>query len=185
MNKVDEPFNFILHKVYDVSPISEYVSMYDKEWTLNTMRQNTTIHHTKTFTYFINMFPIDWKPGNPYTPSFECKDETLWSMIKPIIKDMEINVDGSVGRVLLIKLGSNKNITPHKDKGNYLLNARRFHLPIITNPNVNFYVDGELKNLKVGECWEINNAKEHMVINEGQTDRVHLLFDIIPGKFLP
>ena len=42
-------------------------------------------------------------------------------------------------------------------------------------------IDGEEKNLKEGEIWEISNVnKMHSVRNGGQKNRVHLLIDYAP-----
>jgi hypothetical protein len=38
--------------------------------------------------------------------------------------------------------------------------------------------------MKVGDCWEVNNNKEHAVKNLGQTDRIHLMIDIMPNQFI-
>jgi aspartyl/asparaginyl beta-hydroxylase (cupin superfamily) len=45
-------------------------------------------------------------------------------------------------------------------------------------------IDGERKFMRVGEIWEVNNNKVHQVWNEGDTDRVHLLIDIIPNNVI-
>ena len=31
--------------------------------------------------------------------------------------------------------------------------------------------------MKVGELWEINNSKYHSVVNDGDTDRIHMIID--------
>jgi aspartyl/asparaginyl beta-hydroxylase (cupin superfamily) len=92
--------------------------------------------------------------------------------------------DGVVGQALYIKLPAGKIIDPHEDGGDYLYHTCRHHIPIITNPGVGFFIDGETQHMKEGECWEINNNKTHAVFNKGETDRVHLLIDIIPRKVL-
>jgi aspartyl/asparaginyl beta-hydroxylase (cupin superfamily) len=71
-------------------------------------------------------------------------------------------------------------VSEHTDKGDYLSTVRRFHIPIITNDLVSYTVNGERVHMKQGECWEINNLKSHSVLNESDTDRVHLLIDIFP-----
>ena len=38
--------------------------------------------------------------------------------------------------------------------------------------------------MQEGQCWEINNAKNHSVENNGTTDRIHLLIDIMPNEFI-
>ena len=98
---------------------------------------------------------------------------------------MEKFYKGKFGRILLTKLIAGQKITPHIDiMYDYFNIARRFHVPIITNDLVDFYVNKERKVMKEGECWEINNKKIHAVENNSNEDRVHLLFDIIPNEFL-
>ena len=185
MNKSEENFSYILHKTYDVSKIKEHISSYsDNEWLLETDRQEIAIHHTKTQSYKISFFEFeDIVDYSNYSPQFYSKvDKKLVDLIYPIINDMEKFYKGKFGRILLTKLIAGQKITPHIDIiYDYFNIARRFHVPIITNELVDFYVDGEKKNLKEGECWEINNKKIHQVINNSNKDRVHLLFDIIPN----
>ena len=41
-----------------------------------------------------------------------------------------------------------------------------------------------IQNIKVGECWEINNNILHQAWNDGDSDRIHLIVDIFPHKWL-
>jgi hypothetical protein len=101
-----------------------------------------------------------------------------------IEKSKSKNVDGKMGQVLFIKLPAKKIIDPHEDHGDYLHCVARYHIPIITNLGVKFIIDGESKHVPEGECWEINNNKTHAVENNGEEDRIHLLIDIMPNKYL-
>jgi quercetin dioxygenase-like cupin family protein len=58
--------------------------------------------------------------------------------------------------------------------------VHRYHIPIITNENVEFDIAGEKNKMLPGECWEIHNGKLHSVSNSGSSDRVHLIIDIFP-----
>ena len=45
-----------------------------------------------------------------------------------------------------------------------------------------FTIEDEIKNLKIGEIWEINNSEKlHGVSNEGDEDRIHLIVDWKPN----
>lgn len=180
MNKVDEPFNFILHKTYDVSKIKEHISRYKDEWLINTDRQRDSKHHTKTYTYVIHyMELIDDFTG--YQPKIEDNvDKELLNMILPVLQDMEKIYNGKFARVLLVNLPPKSDITPHFDKHEYFNITRRFHLPIMTNDLAMFTVGDETIKMQEGQCWEINNKKVHRVVNDGDTDRTHLIFDIAP-----
>jgi len=51
------------------------------------------------------------------------------------------------------------------------------HIPITTNRDVSFILDGETLDMKPGECWYLNVNHVHSVSNNGKTDRVHLVID--------
>jgi aspartyl/asparaginyl beta-hydroxylase (cupin superfamily) len=102
-------------------------------------------------------------------------------MIEPIIKELEKIHNGKVAKCLFIKLPSKKNVKEHKDLGNYFNAIKRHHIAIETNKETFFYINNEKKNMEVGDCWEINNMRSHYVKNNGETDRIHLLIDILPN----
>ena len=85
--------------------------------------------------------------------------------------------DGEIIRIELVTLPKKSNVPNHYDVGESLQNDRRIHLVLQTNKNVIFTVDGEEKNMKVGEMWEINNSKYHSVFNNGDIDRIHMIID--------
>lgn len=59
----------------------------------------------------------------------------------------------------------------------------RFHIPLITNPDVAFTSwDARGRrheaNMAVGECWYLDTRKPHAAINRGPTERIHLVVDV-------
>lgn len=185
MKKANENFNFILHKKYNIELLKSHVLSYtDREWLLDTTRQKDTIHHTKTQSYKISFFDFTTDFSNYTLEMNDGVDKELVEMIMPILNDMAKVYNGKAGRILLTRLSNENDITPHTDLNEYFNLTRRFHLPIITNEMVDFYVGDEMINMKEGECWEINNKRMHKVINNGSEARVHLLFDVIPGNLI-
>lgn len=182
--KLKENFTFKFYKFFDVSKIQEHISKYNDEWTIDTSRQDTHDTHKYTNAYFIVEHRSDWKYGEEYNTNFVCKDLKLWELIEPITKELELIVDGKIGKVTLIKLFDKKNVSPHRDYGDYLGFVRRFHIPIFTNKDVLFGIETTKQHMAVGECWEINNSKSHFVINSGNEDRIHLLIDIMPNYII-
>ena len=83
-------------------------------------------------------------------------------------------------RTLLPRLQPGGSIPIHKDNGESLMKCKRTHIPLITNKDVLFKVGETVKNLKVGEIWEINNGREHSVINNSNEYRIHLIVDYLP-----
>jgi hypothetical protein len=179
-----EQFAFIRMGDYKVQEIVDHVLKFGDEWFIDTSRQDTFVEHRHTNSYFIYEYPFQWGFKEPYQGTNVCKDPVLNELVAPIIKDLELKYNGQVGKALLIKLKAGEAIDPHIDGGQYLGFSRRNHIAIVTNPDVDFMVDGETKNMKVGECWQINNFKEHAVNNRSSQDRIHLLIDILPNEVL-
>ena len=185
-NKENPDFKFFKRDPYDVSQIRPLIAALNQDWLLDTSRQTTYSTHRFTSSYFMQKVPImEWKKGEALNILTRSDNSKLWGLVQPIIDDLENKCDGKVGQALFIALGKGKEIDPHYDDGEYLMTTQRHHIPIFTNDRVRFIVDDESQYMAVGECWEINNNKRHAVTNLGPTDRVHLLIDIIPNKFLP
>ncbi|MES2923639.1 MAG: aspartyl/asparaginyl beta-hydroxylase domain-containing protein [Verrucomicrobiota bacterium] len=53
----------------------------------------------------------------------------------------------------------------------------RLHIPITTNPDVDFFLNGTHVPMRPGSCWYLRLADPHAVRNRGTTDRVHLVID--------
>lgn len=184
MNKATEEFSFKFYKNFNVELLSDYIKSYDKEWQLDTSRQKIFDVHKHTETYFIHEHSLLWKVGDKHQGKIISNDTALVSLVWPIVEDLEKFYDGKAGQVILVKLGSFSSIDKHKDYGEYLIASRRNHIPITTNLNNTFTVDKDTISMKQGECWEINNSKTHSVQNNSNEDRIHLIVDIIPNKYI-
>jgi hypothetical protein len=66
----------------------------------------------------------------------------------------------------------------HRDRGaSYADGFFRLHIPIMTNADTRFVVDGVVLPMQPGECWYANFSLTHSVRNDGHRDRVHLIID--------
>jgi len=77
-----------------------------------------------------------------------------------------------------LRLAAGSVIKEHRD---YNLSVEdgeaRVHIPVITNPDVEFFLNGERVIMNEGECWYLNLNLKHRVANKGKTDRIHLVID--------
>lgn len=80
--------------------------------------------------------------------------------------------------VRLLRLEAGAEIKPHTDHElGYEDGQFRLHIPVVTNPGVEFILDGERLEMLPGECWYTNVNFRHSVANRGSVDRVHLVID--------
>lgn len=69
------------------------------------------------------------------------------------------------------------DIAPHTDEQS--ANWRvRVHVPLLTNDQSCFMVGGVNHHLSPGKAYLVNTEASHAVMNEGQTPRVHFMFDV-------
>jgi Aspartyl/Asparaginyl beta-hydroxylase/Nif11 domain len=80
--------------------------------------------------------------------------------------------------VRFLRLAAGSAIREHRDYDlGYDEGQIRLHIPIITNPHVDFFVDAHRIEMKEGECWYLDLSLPHWVANRGSTDRIHLVID--------
>jgi hypothetical protein len=116
----------------------------------------------------------------PLYPDPSCKEFIDLPVLDrvPYIREIVHGFECRLQAVRLLKLAPGSNILEHSD---YCLSYEdgevRVHIPVQTNPEVEFVVGGQRLPLNEGECWYINFNLPHHIHNRGTTDRVHLVID--------
>ena len=87
--------------------------------------------------------------------------------------------------VRLMRLGAGSVIKTHRDHDLDVEHGHaRLHVPIVTNPDVDFRLNGERVVIAEGECWYLRLSDPHSVTNAGARDRVHLVIDALVNAWL-
>ena len=60
----------------------------------------------------------------------------------------------------------------------------RVHIPITSNPGVAFELNRRRVVMAPGEAWYLRLSDPHRVANRGETDRVHLVADLVVNDWL-
>lgn len=96
----------------------------------------------------------------------------------PAIKSWLSGIHCPLLSVRLLNLRSGSIIKEHRDHELSFENGEaRLHIPVFTNPGVEFYLNNQLITMKEGECWYINANLPHRVANNGASDRIHFVMD--------
>jgi len=166
---MDFNYNFIGN--INVNPyINEFKNFNWDEWTY---RQDTYDVHSETKSIPL-LVDEDYASKGKQTKYYRILEDNLKNAEAKIRKYYG---NGQIIRVEIVKLGVKSKVKPHIDSGESLENDKRIHLVLQTNDKCIFKVDGEIKHMKVGEMWEINNIKEHSVTNDGTVDTIHMIID--------
>jgi hypothetical protein len=119
--------------------------------------------------------PYDWRI------SFE---RPLWQewlpLLEPVLRQATAAygyANGEFPRVMLARMPAGEVIKPHRDSAPAARWPHKIHVPLLTNPDVRFYVEPNEYHLEVGQAYEVNNLGVHAVRNGGAEPRVHLIFE--------
>lgn len=87
--------------------------------------------------------------------------------------------------VRLMRLAPGSSIKEHNDPGlGWAYGQARIHIPIETDTNVEFYMNGERVSMLPGECWYLNFDLPHRVDNRSAAPRTHLVVDALLNPWL-
>ena len=84
-----------------------------------------------------------------------------------------------LGRVRLMRLAPGAEVDPHVDTNHYWNERVRVHIPVTTDPSVQFFCDDAQVHMRAGECWIFDTWRLHRVTNGSGRDRVHLVVDTV------
>lgn len=129
-----------------------------------------------------------WKAEHPDEMGWECGETLLWDALPTVVRIADA-VPGEKERVRLMRLApGGGELLRHADvtdpdagiaEGRLL----RIHVPLVTNPQVEFtqwLLSGEKKtvHMAAGEVWYLDTRKPHTAVNNGSTERIHLVLDV-------
>jgi len=78
---------------------------------------------------------------------------------------------------MLARMPAGGVIHPHIDANPAAKWPHKVHVPLTTNPGVVSFFGGAEHHFPVGEAVEVDNLGPHWVRNEGDADRIHLIFE--------
>ena len=95
----------------------------------------------------------------------------------------ELECPKEVVRILTLPPGG--HIKEHFDyHTSFQYGMLRLHIPIVTDPGVEFVIGGERVDFEAGELWYGDFSKVHSVENKSAVTRVHLVIDVQINDFV-
>lgn len=120
-------------------------------------------------------------------PNPTCKDfeDTPFLAQCPYFQEVLATFQCPLEAVRLMNLTPGSIIKEHTDHDlAFEDGAARLHIPIQTNDQVDFRLNGSQVAMREGECWYLRLADPHSVANRGDADRVHLVVDTLVDDWL-
>ncbi len=161
-----------LEGLRQVSWTSHFVKQnYDGDWSVIPLRCKAGALHPVMMIY-----------SDPTTGEYE---DTFMLGACPYFREVLAAFACEVHSVRLMRLTPGSAILEHCDDGLDLGGGRvRIHVPILTNPRVEFELNRERVFMAPGEAWYLKLSDPHRVANRGETDRVHLVLDTVVNDWM-
>lgn len=118
----------------------------------------------------------DWKNTNDLEKS---------AYLKEIVEFFQQHT--KVTLVRLLRLGAGEIVKEHTDPTLGLEiedSVIRLTIPIVSPPEVEFYLNHELVPMKPGECWYLRLTDPHSIINNSSSERINMSIDMIPNDWV-
>jgi quercetin dioxygenase-like cupin family protein len=126
--------------------------------------------------------PIMMIYSDPNAINFE---DTPFLQASPYFQEVLQGFQCPLEAVRLMKLSAGSIIKEHTDFDlSFEQGHARLHIPVVTNPEVDFQLNHERVVMLEGECWYLKLSDPHSVANRGEADRVHLVIDALVNPWL-
>ena len=119
--------------------------------------------------------PRDWRSSH---------DRAAWPAWRDLLEPVLAQAVRAYGyargvfpRVMLARMPPGGVIHPHIDANPAAKWPHKIHVPMSTNPGVVSFFGGKEHHFPPGQAVEVDNLGPHWVRNNGDSDRVHLIFE--------
>lgn len=102
----------------------------------------------------------------------------------PYIQQVMASFRSVIGRSRIMRLAGGENVSEHTDIHYYWHHHIRIHVPIVTDPSIEFWCDRDKVHMAPGEAWVFDNWKMHKVLNPSGVARTHLVIDTTASAWL-
>lgn len=96
----------------------------------------------------------------------------------PYIRQVLASFGSKLGRTRLMRIDEHEEVEAHSDLHYYWREHLRIHVPIRTDPAVEFTCGARRLHMAEGECWIFDTWKLHRVTNASGRRRIHLVADM-------
>ena len=107
---------------------------------------------------------------------------SVWALIEQVhaVAGRDFGDKGAIDYARVGKLPPGKQVAPHAD-GHDGVRHRRYQIILASGPGATLVLDGESRNLRAGEAWQVDTSKIHWAANPDPVPRINILFDSRAG----
>ncbi len=167
-----------------VSPFLDALSRVDSAWDLQTGRQEKVRVQREAMSVPIRGLRKSCLHGRARRDVQESRWTTgseKFPLVRHFLEGVAKDLDSTLGRAKLVSLPAGRRVYPHIDRGRYYQLHQRYHLVLRSAHGSWLRAGDEEVRMREGELWWFDNREIHEARNDGNEDRIHLIFDLLPA----
>jgi aspartyl/asparaginyl beta-hydroxylase (cupin superfamily) len=168
----------------DPTPFLDEIAAVDDAWELATGRQEKIKVQREAMAIPLRGLRKSAIAGRPRRDVLESRwtsGSVAFPKARRFIDDIASQLGGLPGRAKIVNLPPGKRVYPHIDRGQYYFVHARFHLVLSSPDGSTLRAGDETQRMHNGELWWFDNNQVHEAWNDGEANRIHLIFDILPA----
>lgn len=167
----------------DVLPIAAELASQPEAWLAQTGRQRVRVQR-EALAIPIRGLRRSKLVGRNRRDVHESRYTTLsrsFPAARRFIESVARELDATLARAKIVDLPPGARVHAHVDRGEYYARRDRYHL-VIESAGCPMRAGDEIVVMRPGELWWFDNKTEHEAWNDSDSPRIHLIFDLEPGR---
>ena len=108
-----------------------------------------------------------------------------FAIARAFLESFAAEQDAELGRAKIVRLMPGRRVYPHTDRGAYYRLRDRYHLVLQSSTGSYLKSGDEEVRMQEGELWWFDNKAVHEAHNDGDAERIHMIFDLLPRARVP
>ena len=101
------------------------------------------------------------------------------------LREIAGTLGSELSRAKIVRLPAGRRVYPHVDRGEYYRLRNRYHFVLKSSAGSWLKAADEEVRMREGELWWFDNDQMHEAFNDGEEDRIHMIFDLLPRARAP
>jgi hypothetical protein len=104
-----------------------------------------------------------------------------YPVARAFLEEIASALDSELSRAKIVCLPAGRRVYSHIDRGEYYRLRDRYHLVLKSTHGSWMKAADEETRMGEGELWWFDNDQYHEAFNDGDEDRIHMIFDLLPS----
>lgn len=169
----------------DVRPLLDEINAMEDPWGLSTGRQDKIAVQREAKAIPLRGLvksAIGSRKRRDVHPSRYTTTSKQFLAARAFLESLATELDAELSRAKIVCLPPGKRVYPHIDRGEYYQFRDRYHL-VLKSPSGSHLKSGDEEvRMKEGELWWFDNDQVHEAFNDGDENRIHFIFDLLPTR---